>query len=100
MVDAVRFCFPLVAEGTVVEGAELVVEEPEGRASCLACGAEFVQDAPFTPCPCGSRRFRRLTGEELLVTGFELVEAGADAAPAEGGDGSCAGTAAVAREKR
>ena len=83
MVDAVRFCFPLVAEGTVAEGAELVVEEPEGRARCLACGAEFPQDTPFSPCPCGSPRFTRLSGEELLVAGFEWADE-ADPEP-EGG---------------
>ncbi len=85
MVEAVRFCFPLVAEGTVVEGAELVIEQPEGRAQCLDCGREFVQDAPTTPCPCGSRRFRRVAGEELVVAGFELLVEEAGPTQAEEG---------------
>jgi hydrogenase nickel incorporation protein HypA/HybF len=31
VVDAIRFCFDLVAEGTSVQGASLEVDEPPGR---------------------------------------------------------------------
>ncbi len=84
MVDAIRFCFPVVAEGTPLEGADLLIEEPEGRGRCLDCGTEFPQESLFTPCPCGSRRVERIAGEELLVAGFELETAVADN-PSEGG---------------
>ena len=31
VVDAIRFCFDLVTEGTSLQGASLVVDEPPGR---------------------------------------------------------------------
>lgn len=73
MSDAVRFCFDLAAEGTVLEGAFLEIREIEGRALCAACGKEFVQDAFHMPCPCGAHDFERLSGEELLVKSYELA---------------------------
>jgi Zn finger protein HypA/HybF involved in hydrogenase expression len=41
MTEAIRFCFPEVARGTALDGAALDIVEPEGRARCDECGAEF-----------------------------------------------------------
>ena len=38
--DSLAFAFALVAEGTVAEGAELVMEEVPAAGVCRACGAE------------------------------------------------------------
>jgi len=75
MVDAIRFCFDLVAEGTVLEGAVLEISEPVGRARCRDCGAEFDTATLWAACACGSRDLLRLQGEELLVKTMELEEA-------------------------
>ena len=72
-IDSVRFTFDLAAEGTVLEGALLEIREIEGRALCTDCGQQFVQDTFYTPCPCGGRRFERISGEELLVKQYELA---------------------------
>ena len=56
--DSLRFCFELATEGTALEGAALDIREIEGRVLCKACGREFVQDALYTPCPCGGTRGR------------------------------------------
>ncbi|HEY1796330.1 MAG TPA: hydrogenase maturation nickel metallochaperone HypA [Stellaceae bacterium] len=76
MDDAIRFCFPIVAEGTALSGAALDINLIDGRARCSDCAAEFFTDTLFTPCPCGSRRTIRLAGEELLVKTMELEETG------------------------
>ncbi len=55
MDDAIRFCFPIVAEGTALSGAALDINLIDGRAKCGDCAAEFFADTLFTPCPCGSR---------------------------------------------
>jgi hydrogenase nickel incorporation protein HypA/HybF len=73
MRDAVQFCFDLAAQGTVLEGASLEINEIEGRSLCVECGREFVQEALYTPCPCGAHDFVRLRGEELLVKEYELI---------------------------
>lgn len=72
MTEAIVFCFETVAQGTVLEGATLEIRQIEGRARCNACGSEFPADTLFTPCPCGSRQFKRLQGEELNIKSMEL----------------------------
>jgi hydrogenase nickel incorporation protein HypA/HybF len=68
--DALRFSFALVAEGTSVAGAELVIEEVPARARCGAadgCGMEFaVGSPPALCCPrCELAASQLLTGREL-----------------------------------
>src|SRR5687767_14940058 len=66
--DSVRFCFDLVAEGTTVEGARLVIEEPEGRVRCGDCAAEYEAEWLVVLCPaCGSGRAEVLSGNELRI---------------------------------
>jgi hydrogenase nickel incorporation protein HypA/HybF len=72
--DAVRFCFDLCAEGTVVEGARLDILEPPGRARCRACGTEFELDQIFGRCPCGESDLEWLSGEELKIKEMEVEQ--------------------------
>jgi hydrogenase nickel incorporation protein HypA/HybF len=73
MPDAVRFCFDLAARGTRVEGAELVIVEPEGRARCRACGRELEMEEPYGECACGSRDLEWISGMELRVREMSVV---------------------------
>jgi hydrogenase nickel incorporation protein HypA/HybF len=75
MTDAIAFCFDVVAQGTVLEGATLDILTVRGRARCTACGAEFETATLYTPCACGSRQAERLRGEELNIKTMELEEA-------------------------
>ena len=75
MSDAIAFCFPVVAEGTVLEGAELDIRIIEPRARCRICNTEFTMPALYAPCPCGSRAIERLCGEELKIATMEVEEA-------------------------
>jgi hydrogenase nickel incorporation protein HypA/HybF len=75
MSEAIAFCFGLAAQGSVLAGARLEIREIEGRARCIECGAEFVTPSLLTPCACGSRRLKRLQGEELKIKTMELEEA-------------------------
>src|SRR5947209_6638165 len=72
--DAVRFCFDLCGEGTVVEGASLDIIETPGRARCRACGGDVSLDRPFGRCGCGSTHLYRLGGEQLMITQFEVAD--------------------------
>jgi hydrogenase nickel incorporation protein HypA/HybF len=72
--DAIAFCFDVVAKGTTVEGARLEIREIEGRARCLSCESEFDTPSLLSACACGSRRLRRLRGEELSVRSIETEE--------------------------
>ncbi len=75
MAEAIRFCFPEVARKTLLDGAVLDIEEPDGWARCNLCGVEFATPDWLTACRCGSYDVTRLRGEELLIRSIELTEA-------------------------
>ncbi|HZX38756.1 MAG TPA: hydrogenase maturation nickel metallochaperone HypA [Streptomyces sp.] len=89
--DALRFSFELVAEGTVVAGAELIVEDVPARARCGGCGKEFaVGSPPHLWCPgCDRPAAQLLTGRELELVEVRLpeTETCAAAAPRRAGLG-------------
>ena len=73
--SALEFAFALVAEGTELEDAELVIEAVPAAGRCRDCGAE----GPFPVLPpacgaCGSYAVEVVSGEELLVDALELEE--------------------------
>jgi hydrogenase nickel incorporation protein HypA/HybF len=71
--DAMRFCFDVVVAGTSLEGASLEIEQPEGRARCRTCAADFTLDDPILLCPCGSADVEVVAGRELVVASVRLV---------------------------
>ncbi len=72
-VDAVRFCFEVCRQGTLLEGAELTVIEVPGRGRCLDCGVERDLADFLTPCRCGAYPVECLSGEELRIKAMEVV---------------------------
>jgi len=74
--SALAFAFELVAQGTCVEGADLVMEEIRAAGRCRGCGTESELDGFPLLCPsCGSWDLELLRGEELLVDALELEDA-------------------------
>lgn len=71
MADAIAFCFDIVAEGTLAEGAALDINEIRPVARCDSCGREFECAWEFE-CACGSNRITRLRGYEIKVKCIEL----------------------------
>lgn len=72
--SAIAFCFDIVARGTALDGATLVINEIEGRARCRRCGGEVAVSTLFTACGCGARDLDLLQGEELKVKAMELAD--------------------------
>jgi hydrogenase nickel incorporation protein HypA/HybF len=70
--DAMRFCFELVTEGTVAEGARLDIEQCPGAAHCRTCDASFTLADPILLCPCGSADVRVTAGRELQLVSMEV----------------------------
>jgi len=71
--DAVAFCFEICAQGTVCEGAELVIERVPGRGKCRICGHEQGMDALIDKCRgCDEYALDVVSGEELLVKEMEI----------------------------
>ncbi len=74
LTDALRFSFEVAAAGTPLEGAELVVDQPAGRARCADCGSDFGLPDLILLCPCGSSNVRVTGGDELRILSVEVTD--------------------------
>jgi hydrogenase nickel incorporation protein HypA/HybF len=70
--EAMRFCFELVAEGTVAHGARLDIERRPAAARCHTCGNDFAVTDLILLCPCGSADVRVTAGRELQIVSMEV----------------------------
>ncbi len=73
--DAIRFCFDVASQGTLLEGALLEIIEIPARAKCRCCGIETALASLAASCSCGSRDLERLAGTELNIKEMELEAA-------------------------
>jgi hydrogenase nickel incorporation protein HypA/HybF len=79
--SALEFAFELVAAGTVLEHAELAIEDVRARGHCRACGVETVMEAfPLQCSRCGDLNLELLAGDELLVDSLEVETESAELA--------------------
>jgi hydrogenase nickel incorporation protein HypA/HybF len=73
--SALEFAFELVAQDTVVEGAELVMNVVLAAGRCGSCGRETpLPGFPLACAHCGGLDVDVTQGEELLVDALELEE--------------------------
>lgn len=70
--EAMLFCFDLVAEGTVADGARLDIECCPGAARCRGCGADFAVADLILLCACGSADVQVTAGRELSILSMEV----------------------------
>jgi hydrogenase nickel incorporation protein HypA/HybF len=70
---ALEFAFELVAQGTVLEGAELAIVQVPVAGRCRSCGAESRPEGfPLTCRACGGWDVAVTAGEELRVESLDL----------------------------
>ena len=73
--SALEFAFQLLTTGTVLDGAELLIEDVPARGRCRVCGIETtMRQFPLQCSSCGGLDLELLEGEELLVDALELQE--------------------------
>ncbi|MBO7702423.1 MAG: hydrogenase maturation nickel metallochaperone HypA [Eggerthellaceae bacterium] len=71
--DALQFAFEALSEGTMCEGAQLVIEMVKPRSLCFECANEFEHDRFHRACPeCGSYETVLLSGRELEIASIEV----------------------------
>ena len=71
--DCLREFFPIAAEGTPAEGAELVMETLPARFRCLDCGYEGEVDRKNACCPaCRGAALRMTQGREFYVENLKV----------------------------
>ena len=72
-IEAMRFGFDVVTNGTLAEGAGLEIIELPGEAWCLQCAKTVPVKQRFDACPdCGSYQLQVTGGEEMRVKELEV----------------------------
>ena len=72
--EALRFSFDAVANGTLAERAKLVIVKTRGEAWCRSCTKTVPIQHRFDACPhCGGYELQVTGGEELRIKELEVV---------------------------
>lgn len=73
--DSLRFCFGFATRETLLEGAELVINEIPVVAMCRKCGHEWTTDGFVFNCPaCLSAGIDMISGREFAVESIEIKD--------------------------
>lgn len=68
-----EFAFSVVAEGTRLENAKLIIEESPAIVECSDCHKKTALEIPFAKCDnCGSRNVKYVSGKEFLIKSLEI----------------------------
>ena len=75
-VRSLRFALESLQPGSVLEGAELQIDEPPASAWCLRCSAPVTITSRVDPCPqCGGHQIQPTGGTELRVVDLWVHDA-------------------------
>jgi hydrogenase nickel incorporation protein HypA/HybF len=73
--DSLRFAFDLLAPGTLVEGANIVINGINAACRCHACNTTTEIDDLILTCPkCGSDSITIEGGRELLLQSIDIED--------------------------
>jgi hydrogenase nickel incorporation protein HypA/HybF len=73
--ESLRFAFGLLAPGTQVEDAEIVIKEPKAACHCRACNTQTEIDDLVIQCPrCASSEISIEGGRELMLQSIEIED--------------------------
>jgi len=71
--DALMFAFERAVQGTPLEGAQLLIDEPAGWLHCRTCQADQGRDDLILLSECGSADVEVTAGRELALLSVEVV---------------------------
>jgi hydrogenase nickel incorporation protein HypA/HybF len=67
--------YPVVVEGTILEGSELVIETIEASVFCTNCGMTYNPTKTDLKCPsCGSEQCDVIDGRSLFIKEIGIEE--------------------------
>jgi hydrogenase nickel incorporation protein HypA/HybF len=69
--EALQFAFEAISPGTLADGAELVIEQVDGRFKCITCGLEFASIMARWACPECDQPVVIIAGQELHLQTLE-----------------------------
>lgn len=72
-IDALRFSFDVVVQGSLADQARLEIIEIPGRACCLHCSLESAVQQRYQICPgCGHYQLQIIDGEQMRIKELEV----------------------------
>jgi hydrogenase nickel incorporation protein HypA/HybF len=72
-IEALRFSFDMVVQGSIADGARLEIIEAAGQAWCLPCGRNVVIQQLYDQCPhCGSHQLQVNAGDQMRIKELEV----------------------------
>ncbi len=75
MPQALRACYDIAVEGTLLAGSELVILRIPGISRCRDCGTQVAMDDLLATCACGSADLERPRGGDgLKIKSIEIEE--------------------------
>ena len=73
--ESVRFAFGLLAAGTILKDAELVIDEPKPVCQCHVCDARTEIDDLVLQCPkCAAADITIESGREMTLQTIEIED--------------------------
>ena len=71
--EALRFAFPLVMQGTIAAEAQLLIDSEAALCHCETCGEPFPARHGISDCPrCGQLSRQLLSGRDLRLVALEV----------------------------
>lgn len=72
-IEALRFSFEVVVQGSLAEHAQLEIIKIPGQAWCMACAANVVVEQLYDVCPqCGSHQLQVNNGDQMRIKELEV----------------------------
>jgi len=73
--DSVRFAFGLLTPGTVLDRAEILIQEPKPVCHCHVCDAQVEIDDLVVQCPkCAADEITIEGGRDMMLQSIEIEE--------------------------
>lgn len=75
--DCIQYYFDIIADSTIVKGAELVIEKVPVKMVCNSCGYEGKMNLDTFDCPkCRSKDVKTVGGREFYIDTMEVDDIG------------------------
>lgn len=72
-IEALRFSFDVVVQGSLAENARLEILHVPGQAWCLPCGRHVGVQQLYDQCPdCGSHQLQVTNGDQMRIKELEV----------------------------
>ncbi|MFA5983712.1 MAG: hydrogenase maturation nickel metallochaperone HypA [Methylococcaceae bacterium] len=72
-VEALRFSFDIVMQGSLAEQAQLEIIQLPGQAWCMQCACNVAVEQLYDVCPlCGSHQLQVNSGDQMRIKELEV----------------------------